>query len=1403
MKSIFRITAVIILLLVVACAGIAQHVPVKFEQLPAEIGLAQGPVNCFVQDSRGVLWLGIWSGLVCYDGYRTRVFEQAIGKPNSLQSDQICSILEDRNRQLWIGTLNAGLHRFNHDTEQFVNFKNDPNDPNSLSNNDVWGLFEDKKGYIWVGTENGLNRFDPQTNAFLRIAAPDTGIPRPTSDYIYSICETSDGSIWWTSPQGLQRVKFSSERDYQLYHYSLAPDGKTGSLDDFIYRVRPAKREPNMLWVSTKVGLKKIRYSDADPAFLQVVHAYRNIPGVPTSLSHNIVPDFLELDDGNLWVATYHGLNLLDIKTGQFQRYFTQAGEPYTLSANLIRCLFQDRTGNLWVSTEKGLNKLNLRCKPFQGVRLDKSGAAANSNIMGLCNGGKPGSLWVAATGGLNRIDYDAVQPRTSYYALAPAHLADFANFPTSVWRDADGWLWLTTQGAGVLRIRERDIPPNGGRLTQLEQFSQSGPTVIRDNYIMSLLEYGDEGVWFGLWDGGLEFFHKKTGSVTNFQQAGDLSLTAFPNVAFLKKKEGEQMKLFVGTRGNGLLKCALDPTGTALQLERHYHFTSGQKGCLSNDKVNALLVDSQGRIWVCTSKGLNLLQADGTNFRTFTRADGLPNNIVQSIVEDRSGHFWVSTQNGIASLTLLPDGQSQIRSFDALDGLEDNFFMNSCATALPSSVLAFGGVSGVSLFAPDAIQMDTVPPLTLISDFLLFNRSVPIGPMENGRIILEKNIAETPEIVLNYRENVLSFEFVSLHFAEPRKNRFAHKLEGFDQDWVYTNADKRFAHYTNLPYKTYTFWVKSANGDGVWGEPVSIKVTVQPPFWLTWWAKSLYLLLVAALLYSGWRIAHLRAEYRANLALERMQRDQLETVNHLKFQFFTNISHELRTPLTLILTPLEQLIKEFSGDKKLHQLYTIMHHNAARLHTMINQLLDLRKGEEGMMQLRVSEADYVQFIREITLSFKSWADQRRIELDFEPTVISQMAWFDHEQMEKVIYNLLANALKYTPAGGRVQVQVNATEGSVNCTVSDTGPGIPNADTQRIFERFYQVKQVKTDTAERGAGIGLSLVKILVERHHGTVTLQSKEGVGSRFTVAIPLGKQHFKMAEFAAPEAVSPPYPWHYRMPTDLVQPDFTPVIVPATTAKASSPKHRILVVEDNADIALYLLQNLSAEFVVATATNGVEALRQALAHPPDIVLSDLAMPEMDGLELCRQLKTNVFTSHIPVVLLTARTSLIFKIDGLETGADDYITKPFNLQLLTIRLRNLIVSRQKLREKFSRNIELNPSEVSGNSLDETFLRNILASIEQHLDDSEYSVDQLAHDLHMSRVQLYRKIKAITGDVPNALIRSVRLKKAAQLLATRQYNVSEVAYKVGFTDLKYFRERFREQFGVNPGEYAS
>ncbi|MEM6347350.1 MAG: ATP-binding protein, partial [Bacteroidota bacterium] len=839
-----------------------------------------------------------------------------------------------------------------------------------------------------------------------------------------------------------------------------------------------------------------------------------------------------------------------------------------------------------------------------------------------------------------------------------------------------------------------------------------------------------------------------------------------------------------------------------SLVLVRHFKFEPGQEGSLSNDYLNCLYLQNPDTLWIGTENGINVLDIPSGKMQHFSEEDGVPKKWIQSIVADSKGHVWAGTQSGLCEISLGPSGP-EITSYDVFDGLRNEFFSAQSAGYSKAGELIFGTVSGLGIFHPDDIRFNNLPPKVALNELRIFNRKVPIGPMSDGESILQKSIGETQEISLNHQQNVFSLGFVGLHTGESENISYAYKLEGFNQDWVYTETNNRQAHYTNLPYRSFTFMVKAGNSDGVWSEPVKLKINILPPFWRTYWAYILYALLFISLLYGVRKLTQLRAEYRHNLQLERVEREKLEEVTHMKQQFFTNISHELRTPLTLIISPLEQLIKDRNYDRSLYRSFQRMNLNANRLLTMINQLLDIQKTESGLMRLRVGKGNLSKFVGEVVLAFQGLAEQNKISLSFKPEAPNIEAFYDRDQLEKVLFNLLSNALKFTPSGGEVKVSLctqnlsdpKALEGFVLLQVSDTGMGIAHEQLEHIFDRFYQAES-KFESHRSGTGIGLSLSKSIVEAHHGQIWVKSKIDAGSSFFVSLPLGEAHFAKSEKIEAFEDSESLRQYVQLPLEAA-------LVTTQREQKAKPDRRLLLIEDNADIRLYLRENLQAEYEVFEAANGKEGLALALEHIPDLVVADIAMPEMDGISLCRELKSRVETSHIPVILLTARTSLIFKIDGLETGADDYITKPFNLRLLRVRINNLIESRRKLRQKFGENWEIASQDAVLNRLDEQFLADAQQAISERMDDPQFSVELLAEALNLSRMQLYRKLKALTDHSPNKLIRTVRLRQAAKLLKSKQYNVSEITYMVGYNDLKSFREQFKKEYGVSPSIYSA
>ena len=1368
----------------------------RFEKLPSEIEFYNTGVNDILEDHQGFLWLATWSGLAKYDGYSMKMYRQMPGNSNGLMSNKITQIYEDSKNRMWVGTNYSGFYLYNRELDVFEQFCKNPEDQNSLIDDNVLALCEDKDAMLWIGTERGLNRFDPETSHFLRYENDPRDSRSLSHNFVYSITETADGSLWIGTEEGLNRMVRKNGRSY-FVHYDLRPSSaaKQDSLThNFVYKIIPSRYDEEQIWLCTSNGLKKAHFSANDPSSFEF-EFFGHIHENPNSLNHPFIPDVLEENESQIWVATYYGLDLLDLKTKQVKHFIPQKDDPDCLSSNIVMCLTKDRTGNLWIGLDKGMNKLNLRAKPFQNVVLNIGKWNTSNNVMCILPASDQKGMWVGTRGGgLNFLPTDNngnLLGSTRSYVFETEKFPNQINFIFNLLVDNEGWLWLATDGAGVVRIREQDFQPESASISDFQQFIRAGR--ISGDYVVSILESVSNDIWIGYWDKGLDRYDKASDEFSQYVFTTDrsINLQEFPIVHLLEVIENGVTYLLIGSRGGGVYKLKYNAEKDGLDFVQHFRSGEGQEGNLSNDFVNCLMLDSQNRLWVGTDNGLNVLDNKAEKFKSFYERDGLKNSIIQSVLEDQEGNIWVSTQQGISSLHLYR-GKTEVKNFDAYDGLQDNFFNDDAAAITEAGHLVFGGVNGLSIFKPEKIKIDTIAPKIAITDLRLFNRSVPIGRMENGRTVLSKNISEVDHIELTHHDNVLTFQFTGLHFNEPKKLSYAHQLEGVDPDWVFTNADQRIAHYTNLPYDDFTFKVKAANGDGVWSKPVELQLTVKPPFWLTGWAYALYALVLAILIYLGYRMVKLRAEFRHSLELERVEREKLEEVNKMKLQFFTNISHELRTPLTLIISPLEQLVQN-KGQKKLHQLYTRMHYNANRLLTMINQLLDIRKSEAGLMNLHVSEGDIVEFGQEITSSFGNLANQRNIQLRFSSQLETIMAWFDHDQMEKVLFNLLSNAFKFTKDGGSIEVRISQSE-QVVISVSDTGVGIPAGQLENVFQRFYQVEKGQEWARKSGTGIGLSLAKMIVEKHHGKIKVESEEGQGTTFSLYLKKGKAHFTESELSPAEKALPDWP--------MAAPHSAPVSKEALPTKNTETKPLVLIVEDNPDIRSYLRDNLEQAYRISEAADGQEGLEKTLSNTPDLIIADIAMPRMDGIEMCRKVKSNVETSHVPVILLTARTSLVFQVDGLETGADDYVTKPFHMRLLATRIKNLISSRQSLRERFSKTYDLSPSGIVLNSLDEQLLSQIKTVVERHIDDSDFSVDQLAKSLNMSRAKQYRKIKALTGKSPNEIIIGFRLKRAVQLLESKQYNISDVAYMVGYNDVKSFREQFKKEYGVTPSGYT-
>ncbi len=826
------------------------------------------------------------------------------------------------------------------------------------------------------------------------------------------------------------------------------------------------------------------------------------------------------------------------------------------------------------------------------------------------------------------------------------------------------------------------------------------------------------------------------------------------------------------------------------IESVKHYTHNPKNRNSLNSDMVSDIIrpqVIDINAVWFATDVGLDRLDLTTETFTHFYVEDGLPKNDILKLLEDNKGNIWCACEHDIAMYDIRT---GEIRGYSDSDGLPFNGFgdrpQQACKTS--DGQLIFGGSDGAIGFYPENFKKNLVAPQIYLTDFKIFHESIN----------LDISIQFIKKIELTHDQNVLSFEFTALNFTNTKKNEYAYKLEGLFDDWIYI-GNERVASFTGIDPGEYTFRVKGSNNHGVWNEAgASVMIIIKPPWWATTWAYILYVIMILSVIYFTWKLQLRRIRIKNDYEMSKFEADKMHEVDELKSRFFANISHEFRTPLTLILGLAKKIVDK-SKEQTSKEDAGVIRRNAKRLHGLVNQLLDLSKLESGNMTLRTSPINIISLLKGLVLSFASFAERRRITLKFNSDEKEIIAYLDKDKVEKIVTNLLSNAFKFTPKGGRIEFNLKKSDKTVEIVISDTGIGISPDRIENIFDRFYQVDSSHTREQE-GAGLGLALSKELVEQHKGQIRVESSEGKGSTFTVTIPLGKDHLKGEEISegkieaeefAPEDVELSHEYEGQKPRSDIE-----VIT-------ETEKLLLLIVEDNADVRNYIKGNLKEEFRILEAVDGEEGLNQSVKHIPDLIISDVMMPRMDGFEMCDKIKNDERTNHIPVIMLTAKATDKDKINGYKTGADDYVMKPFDTEVLRARINNLIHQRRRLREHFRKEgiFEINETDVT--STDKKFLKKAIDIINKQISDETFSVDAFADEIAMSRFQLRRKLVALVGESPSDLIRRIRLTKAAKLLEQNFGNISEIAAEVGFNNPANFAHNFKTHFGVSPSEYLN
>jgi len=1346
-----------------------------FEQLPDELGLSQSSINCVLQDSQGFLWIGTWSGLIRYDGYSTTIFHSDDG-PDKIKSNKITTIYEDKHGFIWVGTQMGGLFRFNTNTNKFEHF-NHTSDKRSLSDNTVYSIQEDKDGVLWVGTENGLNAWQEHSQSFQKFYSKPGDPAFLQQNSIIDLFLSNSGNLWIGTAYGIHLLKSKPVGDSVVYSfegflYTVEP---TDGLHQHVYQISETidSNGNSSIWFTTQKGLKRLKDGKIENFLANGktsgFNLFRTVMAVPGKQPF-------------LVVGSEMGLSFFDPEQNKFTRFIGDFNQETNLSHSAITSLFLDRAGVFWVGTKKGLNKFDTYSKNFESHET-KTFDPTRSIITGLRNA-RGGGYWVSTIGGgLFKFDASKKAQEKIFQRYYISDKSDFKDFIQTLYTDTRGNVWVGTAGAGVYRFSELELN-SGTSISRFDHYYQNSIPSLSQNYVMSIVEDYHGDIWIGTWNGGLNRI-SPDGTLRQF------SNPLLLNVPLVVMHADHSGVLWVGTRGNGLYQVKMN--GSDLTI-RHF-FDDDKPNSITNNFINSIYEDHAGGLWIGTEGGLNTFDRRLEVFNTHSLVNEQANGEIVSMLEDNVGKLWLAHWDGITVFD--PANPSLAITYDKHDRIQGGFFYNNVCFKDKSGFLLFGGSNGFNIIDPSKVISNPKKASVVMGNFQIFNKPVLFGEEVNGRVVLNKPLHEMKEVTLKHFENSVSMEFTSLDFAAPEKIQYAYMLEGFDKTWNYTSSARRYANYTNLNSGEYFFKVKATNIDGEWGTEVSqLKLIVRLPWWKTSWAILIYFIAGAFLLHFFRRLILHRTNLMHDLKVERLQRDSMEKLNLAKLQFFTNISHEFRTPLTLILGPVQTLLESGEGGKFIRDQVLSINNNAQRLLRLVNQLLDFRKSESGNLKLEVAEGNLARFAKEIKLSFDGLAAQLKIDFTFQSTSNIVQAWFDRDQFEKILFNLLSNAFKHTPEGGKISIQIQEEKEAIVILVEDSGKGVKQEHFESIFQTFFSYDD---GNYQPGTGIGLALTKSLVDAHHGKIEVESKENIFSRFKITLPKGNAHFNQSELVQnPDELKESYqslsPEIANVALDAHDPGFN----------QSEDLSKLLVIEDNAEVRSYIKSIFVGSYIVFEAENGKEGLELAFEEMPDLIISDVMMPVMDGITLCKELKTSVKTSHIPVILLTARTSLIFKVEGLETGADDYVSKPFSPKVLQLKVRNLIRTRDSLHKMFngSEPINIEPKRVTLTSTDEIFIQQLLESIEQNMNNPDYSVETLGTQVGMSKTQLYRKLKALTGQSANEFIRTIRLKRAAQLLEQNQLTIAEVTYEVGFSDLQYFRECFKKQFGQTPSEYS-
>lgn len=1337
----------------------AQSEDYSFSRLDIYNGLSNNQVNAILKGQDGFLWFGTTSGLDRYDGYSFKIFRKQPNDSTSLTDSHINALYELPDGKMWVVT-RAPACIYDSHTEKFIGYESYLRTLGLPSGNIV-NIVKGGSSRYWFLYDNGLYLYSSTDKKVKAI----TSNALNTSERITSIKETNDGKLWLVYQNGfLQQYDIKSNKI--IFSSTALQNADKGGTDyDFFI-----ESDGDLLLWRFASGL--FLFHSQNNSVVRLTET-----SFPSRLSSNVVTHIVQDSNGVLWVATDHGgVTLIDKKNNFKTRYLlNDPKDPKSLSQNSITSLYKDDKGIIWLGTYKqGVSYLNSNIIkfPYYHRELSNLNSLQYDDVNRFVED-RNGNIWIGTNGG-GLIYFDRKNNTFKQYLHNPNDVNSLSNnVIVSLCIDHDNMLWIGTYLGGLNSF-------DGNKFTRYRHSDNDSLSLSNDN-VWEIFEDSEQNLWIGTLGSGLDLLDRKTNSFKHFRQ----NVVSSNYISGIMQDRNGNLWI-----GSDIGVTVFEKNKTTPVFYRH----TSENNSLSTDNIISLLQDSKGRIWVGTAEGLNLFNEQTKSFQAFTTSNGLPDNIILNILEDNHQTLWISTPNGLCNA--IPQEKENgislfIVNYDETNNLQNREFNDNAAIKTRKGELFFGGPSGFNIINPDKIEKPSYNPKIVFTGLQIFNDNIEPGAIINDRVLLKESLSQLQSIDLKYKENVFSIEFASLDFAHSTRDKYAYMLQGFNPDWLYANGNQRQITYTNLDPGHYTFKVKVLNGNGLWSDVKTLQINIEPPFWRTPLAYIIYVLIAAGLFLLARRITLDRIQMRFEVQQQRREVERAHAIEQLKTKFFTNVSHEFRTPLSLIISPLDKIIKHTADEEQKNQL-NLVQRNAKRLLNLVNQLLDFRKMEVQEVKLHPSIGDIIAFAEDISHSFTDIAEKKSIQFAFASNINTLEIYFDKDKIEKILFNLLSNAFKYTHDGGTVSINLiynlpvnNEGDGTLAIEVKDTGIGIPADMHDKIFERFFQT-DVPQSMVNQGTGIGLAITKEFVKLHNGIITVKSEPEKGTCFTVLLPAKKIYEPSS----------------RNTTGPVPAEDTEQLLSETSSRTGK-KQTIMVIEDNEDIRFYLKDNLKAQYHVEEASNGKEGWEKIKQVNPDLVVSDIMMPVMDGIELARKIKNETVTSHIPIVLLTAKGSEEKQLEGFNIGVNDYITKPFTFEILASRIRNLLAQQKLLQKRFQKQIEVHPEEVTITPVDEKFLKQALEAIEKNLDNPDFSVEDFSRDMFMNRVTLYRKILSLTGKTPIEFIRSIRLKRAAQLLEKSGMSVSEIAYEVGFNNPKHFSKFFKEEFKVSPSQYVS